>query len=152
MLKKRKGHIERIHLTIDRVGTEISQNDEKRVIEAFTTHFPLRKPLPWLTNVRHADTYEEGLGIDIIFETDVGPVYLQIKGSDFGHTQFCNRQKRGEVSVEIICVVINPAMDHAKIVQKLLGQLSGERKARKNKSLEQSLFPTQQTTTKTDPL
>jgi|GEM_PF-4916303 len=141
---KRRGAYLVRHL-IDCVGTQISKNDERRVIEAFTTSFPLDKPIPWIKAVRHATDQEERQGIDIVFETtDAGIINLQVKGSDFGLNAFTKKQARGEVGFDIIGLVINPGMDNLKIFYRVLSQVSQEYRARKNaerRKIEEQLYP-----------
>ena len=116
---------------IDQVTTQISINDERRVVESFSNRCPHREMIPWIRSVRHANQEEESRKIDIVFLTiDAGEINLQIKSSTEGVERFCKEQMNGKADMGIICLVINPGMDHEMIFRKLLPILSWERRAR----------------------
>ena len=128
--KRMRGFSRVVHL-IDRIGKEISRNDEMRVVEAFNEHCPHREKIPWIKSVRQATEREDALKIDIVVDTtDVGVILLQIKGSDWGLNKFAKQQMRGEANLEIIALVINPVMDHEEIFRRVLKLISHERRIR----------------------
>lgn len=87
---------------------QLGHNNERRVVEAYSEQehgfFP-----PWIKSVRLATQEEDRRGIDVVFATEVGEIFVQLKGSSFGKEEFFRRQNNGEVDWRIVVVVIFPS-------------------------------------------
>lgn len=83
----------------------IGFDNEKRVLDAFTQNahqFPV-----WLMSVRHGNRHEdEKKKADIVCETDIGPIYLQIKSSRHNAEHFLHTNHARWVA----CIVVDSAM------------------------------------------
>lgn len=61
-----------------------------------------RRP-PWLLSARHASRAEDRAGIDIVLETDVGRLYLQVKSSTRGMLGFLEKKRwRPRIAVVVV--------------------------------------------------
>ncbi len=131
MGKKYRRRFSRVVYLLDQTATEISKNDEMRLVRAFNDEYPYRNRPPWILHVRHATLGEERLKIDVIFETsDVGDIHVQVKGSNFRIKLFKDEQSRGEADSRIIPFVMRPRYDAKVIVNRLLPLVSLEHRTR----------------------
>jgi len=69
----------------------------------------------WLRSARKATPDEDGRGIDIVVETTIGPLYLQIKSSLGAARSF----RHGRKNCKAIVVIITPDMDDEKVKNKV---------------------------------
>lgn len=76
----------------------------------------------WIHHVRLATSKEDARGIDVVVETDVGKLYLQVKSSHNGARKYRYKRPRAKT----IILIIMPEMSNEKIfntVQVRLGCL-----------------------------
>lgn len=73
----------------------------------------------WLQSARRASRQEDARGIDVVVESDIGLLYIQVKSSRFCARKF--RQKRP--NSKAIVVIITPDMDDAKVRNKVYDAL-----------------------------
>jgi hypothetical protein len=71
---------------------------EKRVLDACGSP---RRPA-WLLGARRASQEEDAGGIDIVVDSDVGPLWLQVKSSVYGKARFLAKAPRPGIGVVVI--------------------------------------------------
>jgi hypothetical protein len=131
---KRKRNIVRLYQEIKQTELEVGLGNERRVVEAFTSHYPYPGRISWLYNARLSTRYEDKRGVDVVFTTDVGDILIQVKSSEFSQRVFLRRQRTGEVSKHIKVVVIKASFSPENICKAVLPVLSAERKSRLTKA------------------
>src|SRR5258708_7558450 len=94
---------------------------ELRVVEA--CRLPTRPP--WMTKVRRATRIEDNSGIDVVVESDVGTLLVQVKSSNLGKKHFRPRAFLG-----IALVVVRPADTPEALLKKVVGELEPVRELR----------------------
>lgn len=95
---------------LGQIGNERGKANESRALQVCSTGMP-----DWVRNVRGGTPEEDSKGIDLVFETDVGGIFLQVKSSRKGRKEF---EKRGLKYVG--CVVVHVGETDEEIRQKLL--------------------------------
>jgi hypothetical protein len=93
--------------------------NEKRVINACK----LKTRPPWMQDVRKATPEEDRDGIDVVVESDVGKLYVQVKSSAVAKVAFQDKRRRARVAV----VVVRPNDSKSDLLRKVLDGLSGLR-------------------------
>ena len=111
---------------------EVGKNNELRVFRAFTDEYPFQNRIHWIHSVRLVTEEEDVAGIDIIFETDVGQIHLQLKSSFKGKEKFLKEQVEGVRDLDIACAVIHPSYNAERICRIVTPILSRVRKQRLN--------------------
>jgi len=94
---------------------------ELRVVEA--CRLPTRPP--WMTKVRRATRIEDNSGIDVVVESDVGTLLIQVKSSNLGKKHFRPRAFLG-----IALVVVRPGDTPEALLKKVVGELEPVRALR----------------------
>jgi hypothetical protein len=94
---------------------------ELRVVEA--CRLPTRPP--WMTRVRRATRIEDHSGIDVVVESDVGTLLIQVKSSNLGKKHFRPRAFLG-----IALVVVRPGDTPEALLKKVVGELEPVRALR----------------------
>lgn len=94
---------------------------ELRVIEACR----LKARPSWLRRTRRATRIEDRSGIDVVVETDVGTMLIQVKSSDFGKERFRPRRFLG-ISIVVVRAADTPEGLLGKVVD-ALSDLRAER-------------------------
>src|SRR6185436_12825401 len=72
-------HLSRLLSIMRRTEHELGLNNEKRLVYTFSRDNPFHIRINWIRRVRHASREEDARGIDVVFETDVGPIKIQVK-------------------------------------------------------------------------
>lgn len=80
--------------------------------------------ISWVLGGRLATKKEDARGIDVVAETPIGPLYIQVKSSHCG----AHRYKRKRRKARVIIVIIEPEMSDVKIREKVTGALHVQRK------------------------
>jgi hypothetical protein len=101
----------RVSKLLGHVSNERGQVSERRLVDAVQNLATLgaqglNTGRAWITSVRLATKAEDACGIDVVVETDVGPLYLQSKSSPKEAQRF--RQKKRS---RLIVAVVVPADD-----------------------------------------
>jgi hypothetical protein len=76
----------------------------------------------WIKTARLAASREDHAGIDVVLETDVGRLFLQVKSSEWGRQKFEKRRRKADIAV----IVVQSEDDDAKLLAKVseaLGEL-----------------------------
>jgi hypothetical protein len=95
--------------------------NEARVLEACL----LRARPAWITSARRASRMEDRSGIDVVVESDVGALPIQVKSSNWGKKHF---RRRPLIAVAI--VVVRRADTPEMLLDKVLALLEQIRKER----------------------
>ncbi len=98
---------------------EMGHNNERRVVDAYTREVSPGDIPTWIQSVRISSQEEDRRGIDVVFVTDVGEIFVQVKGSSVGIRKFEMRQQHGEVSWKIITIIVFPSHTPHEIRQLL---------------------------------
>jgi hypothetical protein len=80
-----------INETLGHAANERGAHNEGRVLEAVER---LATELDWISGGRKGTEEEDAAGVDVVVETDVGPLYLQVKSSKFGAGSFKEKRRR----------------------------------------------------------
>lgn len=106
-------------------ANEYGYNNEKRVVAAFTTDCPPQMCPWWIRETRLSTPEENKRGIDIVFKTDLGDVFLQLRGSRTGRTHFQIKQDAGKVSTDIKIAIVHPSYT-PKLIRQILVPIVAE--------------------------
>lgn len=87
-------------------------NNEKKVVDACKNNLP-----KWIKDIRHGTPEEDCNGIDVVVETDVGKIFLQIKSSKGGKLDFLNGK---HASKNILVIIVKEQDADATIRNKVL--------------------------------
>ncbi len=112
---------ERIDYLLNLTARQLGHNNEQRVVEAYQEHCRSLFP-PWIENVRLANKKEDWQGIDVVFATKAGDIFVQLKGSSIGKESFSRRQDSGELNWRIVVVIIFPS-DLPKRIREIITPL-----------------------------
>jgi hypothetical protein len=77
-----------------------------------------------MTSARAATRTEDHDGIDVVVESDVGKLFLQVKSSRAGKVAFAERRRRAQVAV--VVVKIGDSLE--EILRRIVGALAPARK------------------------
>jgi hypothetical protein len=97
------------------------RTSEERVLEAL--ELPSRPA--WMGAVRKATPAEDHAGIDVVVESDVGKLFVQVKSSRGGKAAFGKRRRSARVGVVVVGVTDSPDKVLAKVVGEL-GKIRAE--------------------------
>ncbi len=92
------------------------RTNEARVIEALA--LPTRPP--WMRSVRRATKAEDHAGIDVVVESDVGKLFVQVKSSRGGKAAFLERRRTARVAIVVVHVTDSPEA----LLRKVVGELA----------------------------
>jgi len=112
----------RISRIFSETAEELGHNNEKRVVDAYKE---TGADIPeWIRDVRIGTPEEDKIGIDLIFDTDIGGIFVQVKGSNIGVHNFKLQHAPTKVKtkIHIITVVIFPSHSSA-VIRKILTPL-----------------------------
>lgn len=105
----------RIFKAIGQSRHERGFRNEARVVEALSENKPA-----WVKSARISTRHEDHNGIDVVVESDVGSLYLQIKSSVAGANSF---EPRHNVAV----MIVRQHDTHERIRDRAIGHLSNLR-------------------------
>jgi hypothetical protein len=105
---------------LGKIGNERGRANEHRVLEA--CRLPMRPA--WMTSARAATPAEDHDGIDVVVESDVGRLYVQVKSSRTGKAAFVERRRRAHVAV----VVVKSGDGPEDVLRRVVGVLAPVRK------------------------
>ena len=77
-----------------------------------------------MTSARAATRAEDHDGIDVVVESDVGKLFVQVKSSRTGKAAFAERRRRAHVAV----VVVKSGDTLEEILRRVVGALAPKRK------------------------
>lgn len=129
-MSKKNNELSRLRSLMRQTEHWLGRNNERRVLDALTEEILRAGSIPWIANVRLAMPEEDARGIDVIFDTDVGKIYVQVKSSKKARSEFIERQHNGDVSRRIIPLRVSVAFNSRRICQILIPQVSAERNRR----------------------
>jgi len=127
---KRRSHPRRILRIINEIGKEVSHNNEVRVLQAYTSDYPFPDRMPWIKDVRLANGHEDQRGIDLVFSTDVGDIFLQLKSSEVFAEKFRREQKQRKLRTHIVVAVTDVKHGPREICKIITPLLAFERNRR----------------------
>lgn len=107
---------------------DIGAEHERLVLSCFDA--PWIDLPPWLYSVRKAEPEEDAQGVDIIAETDVGDIGVQVKSS----RRFLDRHEKRYPDVPVLVVRLGEAERHVR--NRLKGLLKKIRKRRRADGVE----------------
>jgi hypothetical protein len=102
-------------LVLGRVAHKRGRENEARVLDA--CQLPSR-PV-WMHSARAATREEDADGIDVVIESDIGKLYVQVKSSRGGKAAFLQKRRRALVAV----VVVGPANSLESTLAKVVGEV-----------------------------
>lgn len=105
---------------LGKLGSERGRANERHVLEACL--LPARPS--WMTSARAATRAEDHDGIDVVVESDVGNLYVQVKSSRTGKAAFVERRRRAHVAV----VVVKSGDTLEEVLRRVVGALGPVRK------------------------
>jgi hypothetical protein len=106
---------------LGQIGSDRGRVNERKVLEACS--LPGRPA--WMTSARAATKAEDHEGIDIVVESDVGKLFVQVKSSRRGKAKFQERRRRAQVAVVVVKAGDMPGV----ILQRVVGALGPVRRA-----------------------
>jgi hypothetical protein len=108
------------HRINGRLANQKGKLAEKRVflaVEKLSTEYT------WIHSARLATLKEDARGIDVVVETPIGPLYIQVKSSPRGVRHYKSKRRKARV----IMVIVKPEMDDRKLRDKVSGALHVQR-------------------------
>jgi hypothetical protein len=93
------------------------RRSETHVLEALA--LPTRPA--WIRSFRKATKEEDAAGIDVVVESDVGKLFVQVKSSRGGKAAFLERRRSTRIAVVIARVTDSPETLLARVVGALAG-------------------------------
>jgi hypothetical protein len=117
----RRTHPRSLDEILDKEGRKRGRVSETRVLEALA----LASRPEWMRAVRKASHTEDHAGIDVVVESDVGKLFVQVKSSREGKVAFLERRRTARVAVVVVRVTDSPEALLAKVVGEL-GKIRAE--------------------------
>ena len=105
---------------LGKLGSERGRANEHHALEACL--LPTRPA--WMTSARAATRAEDHDGIDVVVESDVGKLFVQVKSSRTGKAAFVERRRRAHVAV----VVVKSGDGLEEVLRRVVGALAPVRK------------------------
>ena len=105
---------------LGKLGSERGRANEHHALEA--CFLPTRPA--WMMSARAATHAEDHDGIDVVVESDVGKLFVQVKSSRTGKAAFAERRRRAHVAV----VVVKSGDTLEEILRRVVGALAPVRK------------------------
>jgi hypothetical protein len=102
------------------IGLERGRGNEKRVLEA--CQLPTRPK--WMLEVRRGTRAEDHAGIDLVIESDVGKLFVQVKSSRRGKADFEEKRRSARVAV----VIVRAGDSQEQILSKVVSAVAPLRK------------------------
>ena len=78
----------------------------------------------WMCAARAATREEDARGIDVVIESDIGSLYVQVKSSRRGKEAFLQRRRRAVIAV----VVVRPGCTAESALAKVVGEVGKVRR------------------------
>jgi len=103
------------------IGRERGKRSESRVVMMINE---LGSSTHWISGARHATTEEDRRLIDVVVETDVGKIFIQIKGCRNSLLNFELKKPRAPV---ILGIVVNDYLEDHQLKASVLSLLLKER-------------------------
>ncbi len=94
---------------LGKLGHERGRANERLVLEACL--LPQRPA--WMKSARAGTRAEDHEGIDVVVESDVGKLFVQVKSSRTGKAAFAERRRRAHVAVEARAPPAGSSRPHA---------------------------------------
>ncbi len=116
------------------LARERGRVNERRVLEAFA----LESRPPWIRRVREALRIEDNSGIDVVVESDIGKLYIQVKSSKAGKRDFLKRTRLLRIGIVLVKDKDGPEKLLAKVVGALSPIRAQYREERRRFSLHQT--------------
>jgi hypothetical protein len=104
---------------LGKLASERGRSSEKRLLTACL--LPGRPE--WMRAARRATKQEDHDGIDVVVESDVGKLFIQVKSSRRGKVAFEQRARRARIAVVVVARDDGPE----KLLRKVVGQLAAIR-------------------------
>jgi hypothetical protein len=101
---------------LGKIGSERGRGNEKRVLDACK----LTERPSWMLAARRATPAEDHAGIDVVIESDVGKLYVQVKSSRGGKAAFGARRRSARIAV----VVARSGDSQSALLRKVVGELA----------------------------
>ncbi len=111
----RPAHRRTVAAILGKESLKRGKTSERHVLEALA--LPSRPA--WMTGVRRATKAEDAAGIDVVVESDVGKLFVQVKSSRGGKAAFLERRRSARVAVVVVRVTDAPEAILAKVVGEL---------------------------------
>ncbi|HEY1691121.1 MAG TPA: hypothetical protein VGG39_03115 [Polyangiaceae bacterium] len=92
------------------------KRSERHVLQALS--LPSRPE--WMRSVRPATKEEDRAGIDVVVESDVGKLFVQVKSSQGGKARFEAKRRSARIAVVVAKVTDTPE----GLLRKVVGELS----------------------------
>ncbi len=105
-----------VHQVLGKLGTQRGADNERLTFDA--CQLPSRPA--WMTSARRATRAEDHDGIDIVVDSDVGKLFVQVKSSRRGKAEFAERRRRAQVVV----IVVKSGDSLEAILRKIVGGLA----------------------------
>jgi hypothetical protein len=99
---------------IGRIATEKGRRAETRALEAVK-----RITKSWMRSVRAASLKEDAAGIDIVVESDVGKLYLQVKSSKGSAKSFAKRPRRQHIEIIVVPIDLTDTILDRRVLEAL---------------------------------
>lgn len=104
------------------------RKNESLVLQALNNAANKNKLPKWIHEFYLSSYEEDQKGIDLIVNTDVGKLYLQIKSSKYGKNKFENKFKTNIKRYGIETIIVNTEESEEKLLLKILLLLKRMRK------------------------
>jgi hypothetical protein len=88
------------------------RTNEARVLEALA--LPARPT--WMLSVRKGTKSEDHAGIDVVVDSDVGKLFVQVKSSRGGKVAFLGRRRSARIAIVVVHVTDSPEALLRKVV------------------------------------
>lgn len=111
----------RLSNLLGNVANERGKKNEDRALEACLSE---RRPA-WMQSARASTHEEDASGIDVVVESDVGKLFVQVKSSRRGKAEFGSHRRRALIGI----IVVSAADDAARLLAKVTGALGPIRKS-----------------------
>lgn len=98
------------------IGKKRGKTNERLVLDALA--LPSRPA--WIASVRKATQEEDHAGIDVVVESDVGKLFVQVKSSRRGKQEFEERRR----TVRVVVVVVKANDTEEGLLRKVVGELA----------------------------
>lgn len=81
------------------INGERGVTNEYKVLEGIQE---LTSKPKWYRRSRHATKHEDSRGIDLVIETDIGSIFLQVKSSKRGAEVFTQKQRKSMIGIIVV--------------------------------------------------
>lgn len=104
---------------LGQLSNEKGHNNELKVVNAVKNKLP-----KWIRDIRLGTREEDSNGIDVVVETDVGKIFIQVKSSTLGKIDFMYG-KHGNKNIMVI--IVKDRDDEFSIRNKVLSNVGAIR-------------------------